>query len=118
MLRNLRTDIMPGVLLHLAAGSALFIIGRYYFRNYFIEDYKKKERILLAAVCLSFSILPDFFLVIYYTTHILPFNVLAQYHFFTHLIFTPIAITILLIFVNTFNFQSLKKNMNKRSYMK
>ena len=88
---------MPGVLVHLIAGSAMFFIGRYYFKNYFDGDHKKKERLLLAAVCLSFSLLPDFFLGIYYTTHILPFNFLVPYHIFTHLIFSPIAIAVLLI---------------------
>ena len=88
---------MPGVFVHLMTGSAMFFIGRYYFKNYFDDEHKKKERLLLGAVCLSFSLIPDFFLGIYYTTHILPFDFLVEYHIFSHLIFSPIAIAILLI---------------------
>ena len=87
---------MPGALPHLLAGSAMFIIGRYYFRRYFDGDNKTKELILLAIVCLICSLLPDIILVIYYTTHISPFETLLPYHDFLHLIFTPIAIAILL----------------------
>jgi len=88
---------MPGVIVHLIAGSAMFFIGRYYFKNYFDGGHKKKERLLLAAVCLSFSLIPDLFLGIYYTTHILSFDFLVPYHTFTHFIFSPIAIAVLLI---------------------
>ena len=49
------------------------------------------------TICLSFSLIPDFFLGIYYSTHILPFDFLVPLHIFTHLIFSPIAIAILLI---------------------
>ena len=88
---------MPGIFVHLMTGTAMFFIGRYYFKNYFDDDHKKKERLLLLAVCLSFSLIPDFFLGIYYTTHILPFDFLITYHTFTHLVFSPIAIAALLI---------------------
>ena len=88
---------MPGVFVHLIAGSAMFFIGRYYFKNYFDGEHKKKERLFLAAICLSFSLLPDFFLGIYYTTHILSLDFLVPFHIFVHLIFSPIAIVVLLI---------------------
>ena len=88
---------MPGAIPHLIAGSAMFIIGRYYYRSYFDGDNKFKEKILLAIICLSFSILPDFFLLIYYTTHILPFCTFLPFHDFLHIIFSPLAILILLI---------------------
>ena len=88
---------MSGAIPDLIAGSAMFFIGRYYFKNYFDGDHKKKERLILAAVCLSFSLIPDFFLGIYYTTHILPFDFLKPFHIFSHLIFSPIAIAVLLI---------------------
>ena len=88
---------MPGAIPHLIAGSTMFIIGRYYYRSYFDGDNKFKEKILLAVVCLSFSILPDFFLLIYYTTHILPFFTFLPFHDFLHIIFSPIAILVLLI---------------------
>ena len=76
---------MPGVLLHVMAGSTMFIIGRYYFKSYFDGDNKTRERLLLAVVCLSFSLLPDFFLGIYYMTHILPYEILLSYHYFAQL---------------------------------
>jgi len=56
------------------AGSIMYFIGRYYFRRYFDSGNKTKELILLAVVCLICSLIPDFFLAIYYTTHIAPFE--------------------------------------------
>lgn len=88
---------MPGILPHLIAGCTMFIIGRYYFKSYFDGDNKTKELLLLAVTCLSFSIIPDFFLGIYHTTHILPYDMLLPYHVFAHLVFSPIAIIVLLI---------------------
>ena len=88
---------MPGLLPHLIAGCAMFIIGRYYYRSYFDSDNKIKKLLLLAVVCLSFSFIPDFFLIIYYTTHILSKATLIPYHNFTHVILIPIAIVGLLI---------------------
>ena len=88
---------MPGVLIHLITGSAIFFVGKLYFKKYFSDDYKKKKHLLLAFVCILFSLIPDFFLGIYYSTHILSFEFLVPYHFFAHLIFSPIAIVLLLI---------------------
>lgn len=88
---------MPGVIPHLIAGSLMFIIGSYYFKNYFDGDNKTKKLFLLLAVCLSFSILPDFFLIIYYMTYILPIEVFLPYHNFVFLISGPIAVVGLVI---------------------
>ena len=88
---------MPGALIHLAAGTIMFIIGRYYFKNYFEENNKTKENIILLFTCLFFSIIPDFFLIIYYTTYIEPYEVLLIYHNFVFVISGPIAISALLI---------------------
>ena len=88
---------MPGALVHLAAGTTMFVIGRYYFKNYFISDNKTKENILLLFACLFFSIIPDFFLIIYYTTYILPFEVFLNYHDLVLLISGPLALIVLLI---------------------
>jgi len=87
---------MPGVIIHLIAGSILYIIGRITFRTYFTGDQKLKKELLLAVVCLLFSILPDFFLGIYYLTHLEPESVLMRYQEFTHLTITPIAIMVLI----------------------
>ena len=88
---------MPGGLLHLAAGTAMFVIGRYYYKGYFEGVNKTKESILLLIVCLFFSILPDFFLIIYYTTYVLPFDVFLIFHNIVFIVIGPIAIIILLI---------------------
>ena len=88
---------MPGILSHVVAGCAMFIVGRYYYRSYFDGDNKTKERLLLTFVCLSFSFIPDFFLGIYYTTHILPKCTFIPYHNFTHVALIPVAIVGLLI---------------------
>jgi hypothetical protein len=88
---------MPGPILHLIAGSAMFIIGRYYFKSYFDEPDKAKKLLLLAGVCLIFSIIPDFFLIIYYTTYIFSYCELLPYHDLLFFISGPIAIIGLLI---------------------
>jgi len=88
---------MPGAIPHLIAGSAMFIIGRYYFKSYFDGNDKVKERILLLFVCLSFTFILDFFLIIYYTTHTASFCDFLLYHDFLHLISGPMAIVGLLI---------------------
>lgn len=88
---------MPGLIPHLIIGSVLYLIGRYSFRAYFKGDQKLKKELLLAFVCLTFSLVPDFFLGIYYLTHLEPFDILIPYQTFTHLIITPVAIGVLLL---------------------
>jgi hypothetical protein len=87
---------MPGAIIHLITGSILYVIGRVTFRTYFKGDQKLKKDILFAMVCLTFSLLPDFFLGIYYLTHLEPASVLMPYQVFTHLQLTPIAIGVII----------------------
>jgi hypothetical protein len=89
---------MPGLIPHLLAGTALYLIGRYSFRTYFKNDQKHKKELLLAFVCLTFSLVPDFFLGIYYLTHLETASVLMPYQIFTHHILTPVAIGVLFLF--------------------
>lgn len=88
---------MPGFFPHLFAGCALFVFGRYYFKNYFDGTDKSKERILLAVVCISFSIAPDFLLIIYYVFHMSQFVTFLHYHDMIHYLLLPISIGGLLI---------------------
>jgi hypothetical protein len=90
---------MPGIIPHLIAGSILFVIGRYYFRNYFEGEHKTKEQLLLAGACLFFSILPDVFLGVYYTTHLLPFRTASFLHSFTHVVLSPLVIIVLILLI-------------------
>jgi len=87
---------MPGELVHITAGFAMFIIGRFYFKSYFNGDDKIKERYFLVIACLFFSCIPDFVLIIYYTTNILPYDTMWPYQTLLHIIFVPIAIVVLL----------------------
>jgi hypothetical protein len=87
---------MPGAIIHLITGSVLYLIGRVTFRSFFKDNQKLKKNLLLAAVCIMFSLLPDFFLGLYYLTHLEPASVLMPYQAFTHLQLTPIAIGILI----------------------
>jgi len=92
---------MPGLIPHLIAGAALYFIGVFYFRSYFKEN---NNKLLLAIICLTFSVIPDLFLGLYYTTNILSFETLLPYHVFTHLILTPtviIVFTLLLLKIDT-----------------
>ena len=86
---------MSGFFVHLAVGVTLFFIGKYFFKKYF-EDNSKGE-ILLFISCVSFSILPDVFLGIYYTTYILTFNAILPYHNLFHIILCIIALIGLII---------------------
>jgi hypothetical protein len=87
---------MPGALIHLATGAALYLVGRVSFKSYFTGEQKRKNNLLLLLVCLVFSMLPDFFMGIYYLTHLEPASVLMPYQIFTHLVLTPAAIGVLL----------------------
>lgn len=91
---------MPGLIPHLIAGISLYFMGIFYFRSYFKEN---NNKILLAVVCITFSIIPDVFLGIYYTTNLLSFKTLLPYHVFTHIILTPIAIIIFTILLLRFD---------------
>ena len=91
-----RPRTMPGAIIHLITGSVLYLIGRFSFRSFFKDNQKLRKNLLLATVCISFSLLPDFFLGIYYLTHIEPASVLMPYQTFTHLQLTPIAIGLLI----------------------
>jgi len=57
---------MPGAIPHLIAGFALFIIGRYYYKNFFNENNKSIKLSLLLFASLLFSISIDFLLILYY----------------------------------------------------
>ena len=70
----------------------MFVIGRCYFKNYFNDKDRVKEQYLLLFVCVSFSVLPDFVLIIYYTTKIYSFDVLLPFHMLIHIIIGPIAL--------------------------
>jgi len=90
---------MAGLIIHLIVGSSLYLIGRYHFKTYFVADQKTMENLLLAGVCLIFSLLPDFFLGLYYTIHLLPFQILLTYRNYTHFILTPLAIGVLILLI-------------------
>ena len=90
---------MAGLIPHLIAGCALYLIGRYYFKTYFESDNKTKKQLLLAIVCIAFSLIPDIFLGTYYTTHILSFDTLMPYQIFAHYILIPIAIALLALLI-------------------
>jgi hypothetical protein len=93
---------MPGFLPHVLAGCTMFIIGRVYYNSYFKSNNKTSDIFLLVVICVSFSIIPDFFLGIYYTTHALPKSVFLTYHDFISKILIPISFIALLIlyFIN------------------
>ena len=90
---------MPGLLPHLFAGSALYLIGRYSFKTSFDGQEKRKDRFLLLFTCLLMSIIPDAFLGFYYATNLLSFQTLLPYHITTHLIITPIMTIVFLLLI-------------------
>ena len=90
---------MPGLIPHLITGAALYFIGVSYYKSYF----KENNKLILAIVCITFSILPDLFLGAYYTINLLSYETLLPYHVFTHMILTPIAIIIFTLLILIFD---------------
>ena len=87
---------MPTIIPHFAAGCALFIIGRFYFKDYFDGKDKTGERYYLFCVCVICSFIPDFILVFYYTTKIYSYETWSPYHIFAHYILGLVAVILLL----------------------
>ena len=88
---------MPGAIPHIITGIAMAILGRYYFKSYFDGKEKNKEKILLVFVCLLFSVIPDFFLIIFYSTKIFSFEFFLYLHDIIHIVIGPIAIFFLIV---------------------
>jgi hypothetical protein len=88
---------MPGAIPHLLAGLVIFTIGSIYYKKYFTTDNKIGKLALLAFVCIFFSVLPDLFLIIYYSASSIPKMTLEPYHNLLHFILAPIAIGLLII---------------------
>jgi hypothetical protein len=105
---------MPGLIPHILAGSIMFLIGIYYFRNYFynvsknkiknlngknVKNSKSNEIFLLGIICLSFSLLPDSPLGLYYIFGISSIEILIPYHNLFNKIILPIMIIPIFIIV-------------------
>jgi len=81
---------MAGLLIHLIAGGAVAIAGRYYYNDYFKGD-KYRERLYLAIVCILFSVLPDAFLGVYYLFPGITVEMM-NLHVFLHMVIFPASI--------------------------
>jgi hypothetical protein len=92
---------MAGLIPHLIAGSAVYLISRYSFRTFFNGPQKKKERLLLLFICLFFSMIPDVFLAIYYVANPIPIETHAPFQINTqfHMIIVPITIVVSLFLI-------------------
>jgi len=86
---------MPGAIPHVLAGFALFGIGLLVFRTYFKG--RLREKVYLLLVCLLFSIIPDFFLALYFIFGFSSPHVLLPYHKEFHYVLTPVSLVILLL---------------------
>jgi hypothetical protein len=85
---------MAGVLLHSIAGTALYGVGRFYYAEYFTKKPAVTQNLLLAVICVFFSVGPDIFLGTYYITHLVSYETLLPYHIFTHFILLPEGIIV------------------------
>ena len=90
---------MPGIIPHLTAGVGLYIIGEAYYRYASKKKINNIDHALLLGVCLIFSLIPDFPLGLYYIFNILSPDILIKYHHFSHNIFTPISLIILIALI-------------------
>lgn len=92
---------MPGLIPHIIAGTALYFIGIHHYRVYFQKN--SKNRLLLAIICIIFSLIPDVFLGIFYTTHLISIKTLLPYHIITHIIIVPIALIVFTVLIFIFD---------------
>jgi len=51
-----------------------------------------KNKLLLALLCIIFSLIADIFLGLFYTAHLLSLETLIHYHIITHILIIPITI--------------------------
>ncbi|MEF8848992.1 MAG: hypothetical protein V5A68_07670 [Candidatus Thermoplasmatota archaeon] len=83
---------MPGFLVHLSAGIGLFALGSLILKSFYDDGWNRFNVFLLLAVCIVFSIIPDFPLGLYYIFDFSTFTVLCGYHSLLHKIVSPVAI--------------------------
>jgi Na+/melibiose symporter-like transporter len=83
---------MAGLIPHLIAGGVLYLVGRYYYQEYFQGEHARWRKLMLAFLCVFLSVIPDVFIGTYYTTHILSFDRLMPYQRFAHYVLLPIGI--------------------------
>jgi hypothetical protein len=81
------------------AGLGFFVIGESYYRFISKTKINRNDHLLLLGICFIFSLIPDFPLGIYYVFHISTKEVLKYYHNFSHQIFTPISLIILIALI-------------------
>ena len=86
---------MPGIIPHLIAGVGFYLIGQTYYKYASKKKLNNDDHVLLIGVCLSFSLIPDFPLGLYYIFNLQPIKFLLEYHIFLHQIITPISLIIL-----------------------
>lgn len=58
---------MPGVIPHLIAAGAMFVVGRFAFKSYF--DNNHREQMILAVGCVFFTGISDFFAIIFHLSN-------------------------------------------------
>ncbi len=86
---------MPGAIPHLFAGFVMFGVGLLVF-NIYLKG-RGREKLYLLLICLLFSCIPDFFLVLYYLFGLFSRDVLMPYHVLFHSVFTPVFLVILVL---------------------
>ena len=87
---------MPGVFAHLIAGNAMFLIGTVILQFSSIPS-STKNILLLYGVCIFSSIIPDFFLSMYFVFHVDSYQNLLVFHNELHHIVSPLATVIFVI---------------------
>jgi hypothetical protein len=83
---------LPGAIPHLLAGFSTIAIGRLYFKNYFKDDNEYKKMLYLVLICIFFSHIADFFLILHYGIGLFDFCTILPYHDLLHVILFVIAI--------------------------
>ena len=71
---------MPGVFAHLIAGNAMFLIGTVIIQKFSSIPNSTQNILLLYGVCIFSSIIPDFFLSLYYLFNFGSFRSLILFH--------------------------------------
>ena len=90
---------MPGIIPHLLAASALFVIGSLYYGRRFEEGHKTREYGFLLLACFAGSFFPDVILGSYYLFHIFTYDLLEPYHFYFTLLLGPVSLGLLVVII-------------------
>jgi hypothetical protein len=83
---------MPGAIPHLITGLTIFFVTLIFYKNYLKKQLTERGFFSLFIICLFFSIFPDIFLIIFYSTNMYNKCIFEPYHIIFHLLLIPFSL--------------------------